>query len=721
MFVFAQEGRRPPMMVTGKTLPSFEPYDPSPRAGGLIGGRFLTGIPPQEFYFHCMAGREGLVDTAVKTSRSGYLQRCIIKHLEGIAVQYDHTARDADGSVIQFYYGEDAIDVTRTAFLNQFDFLRMNAEGLREQVHAEEALAKMKRVKDSKIAKVKRSLEEEEKHPQRKRAKDPLLAKYLPGAHIGAVSEKFEAALSAYIDKTFPSRDDPRAKDFRQLCYMKYRRSLADPGENVGTLAGQSIGEPSTQMTLNTFHLAGKGEVNVTLGIPRLRELLMTNGSNLKTPFMLLPLRPEYSTEAKAEQLARRLKSIALSEVLDYVEVREMLASDDGGRHFRKYAVALHFVDFTQSTSLTWRHFRAKLRDGFVPHLVRAITAMLKQSKPPPVGKADDKFKYIDEVAVMMKHGDGADEGDDDAETVRVPKALAKARDKANEDDLGTLASAKRGKHREGTQYDDDDEDADPEDALLADLERRGDAGLHTSSEEEEDEGVAQTRTEDLHASTKKEFSSPYLYAHSLDEKQRVLHIELHLPADKNKLLMVSIVEEQAKRFLVQEVQGLQKCAVLKPTDKSPQYTLQTAGINFPQIWRLYDVIDVNNIYSNDLRQILLHYGVEAARAAIIKEVAGVFAAYGIDVNYRHLSLIADYMTFEGTLTPFNRMGMRTGVSPLQKMSFETTMQFLTEATVQGDYDAVLSPSARLVFGIPVGVGTGCFEVRQDLTHSVKE
>src|SRR5206468_791749 len=111
-------------MVTGKTLPSFDPFDPTPRAGGFIGGRFLTGIPPQEFYFHCMAGREGLVDTAVKTSRSGYLQRCIIKHLEGISVAYDHTARDADGSVIQFFYGEDAVDVTRTAYLNQFDFLR---------------------------------------------------------------------------------------------------------------------------------------------------------------------------------------------------------------------------------------------------------------------------------------------------------------------------------------------------------------------------------------------------------------------------------------------------------------------------------------------------------------------------------------------------------------------------------------------------------------------
>jgi len=63
------EGARVAYLASGKTLPCFDPYDPSPRAGGYIVDRFLTGVRPQEFYFHCMAGREGLVDTAVKTSR----------------------------------------------------------------------------------------------------------------------------------------------------------------------------------------------------------------------------------------------------------------------------------------------------------------------------------------------------------------------------------------------------------------------------------------------------------------------------------------------------------------------------------------------------------------------------------------------------------------------------------------------------------------------------
>ena len=91
-----------------------------------ITNRFLTGIQPQEYYFHCMAGREGLVDTAVKTSRSGYLQRCLVKHLESLVVNYDNTVRDQDGGVVQFAYGEDSIDVNKTPYLENFKFHHEN-------------------------------------------------------------------------------------------------------------------------------------------------------------------------------------------------------------------------------------------------------------------------------------------------------------------------------------------------------------------------------------------------------------------------------------------------------------------------------------------------------------------------------------------------------------------------------------------------------------------
>lgn len=104
-----------------------------------------------------------------------------------------------------------------------------------------------------------------------------------------------EKELDDYVKKTEKEKEEiplkllnqpPKSETFKKLYYMKYMKSVAHPGENVGTVAAQSVGEPSTQMTLNTFHLSGHGGANITLGIPRLKEILMTKPENIKTPLM---------------------------------------------------------------------------------------------------------------------------------------------------------------------------------------------------------------------------------------------------------------------------------------------------------------------------------------------------------------------------------------------------------------------------------------------------
>lgn len=109
------------------------------------------------------------------------------------------------------------------------------------------------------------------------------------------------------------------ADTFKQLMQLKYMRSLAAPGEAVGVIAAQSVGEPSTQMTLNTFHMAGRGEANVTLGIPRLREIVMTAAPRIKTPVMTLPVH-QHMGVAEATLLANRMRKIKLAEVRLYCD-----------------------------------------------------------------------------------------------------------------------------------------------------------------------------------------------------------------------------------------------------------------------------------------------------------------------------------------------------------------------------------------------------------------
>lgn len=127
----------------------------------------------------------------------------------------------------------------------------------------------------------------------------------------------------------------------------------------------------------------------------------------------------------------------------------------------------------------------------------------------------------------------------------------------------------------------------------------------------------------------------------------------------------------------------------------------------------------------------LCAYGVEAARAAILREIGGVFAVYKIDVDMRHLELIADYMvryprpvpciayltipralqTFDGGYKPFNRKGLSTNPSPLLKASYETTAAFLSDATLHGDFDDLTTPSGNIVMGRLSRAGTGVFDI----------
>lgn len=363
------EGKRPPLMISRKSLPSFPIFEVSPRSGGFIDGRFLSGIRPQEFFFHCMAGREGLIDTAVKTSRSGYLQRCLIKHLESLTVNYDLTVRDADKSVIQFFYGEDGMDVTKSQFLKlkHLKFLKENyhtviegdlMEKLSNDPSVDFDIQKYKKQIRRWIKKFGTPLKKRYASPfleysksnsetnneakestkngrsvnaqhlidtwneagenfrenyenKDLRCPDPIISTMRPDNNFGSISEYLETLI-----ESFAKLDKQSKRTFTEMVYVKSTTSLADPGEPVGLLAAQSVGEPSTQMTLNTFHFAGRGEMNVTLGIPRLREVLMLASKNIKTPSMDIPFLPSTDMGKIAEKLRIKLNRVCLNDLL---------------------------------------------------------------------------------------------------------------------------------------------------------------------------------------------------------------------------------------------------------------------------------------------------------------------------------------------------------------------------------------------------------------------
>nr|AOE43239.1 RNA polymerase I [Synstelium polycarpum] len=675
------EGKRVPRMVSGKTLPSYEPYDASARAGGFIMDRFLTGVRPQDYFFHCMAGREGLIDTAVKTARSGYLQRCVIKHLEGLTVAYDGTVRDSDGSVIQFLYGEDALEITKLQYLHKFGMIAENFALFKSQFDYDALVGDI----DEKIVAENARLLA---LPVAERD-DPVMSRFNPASQLGCVSEQFASELQKYIDanpqqllRTAKNKSGKvPEKEFRNLMYLYYHRSMVSPGEAVGMLCAQSIGEPSTQMTLNTFHLAGRGEANVTLGIPRLREIIMTASVQPSTPLMELTTKDPTNKE-QVEKMAKALEWLKMSDIIADATVHESLTGEG-----RKYEVILKFIP-----GLKELFELKKIDDDDLPNIFLKFTQGVHRSV-----KQSNKKNLIDLAKGQAARSDTAEEPDAgegeemDETTAPRPAASTKDNDSAN-------AKSKSNKVQP-VSYEDDEDSAKAKDSDDEDDAKDVDSD---EGEASEDNGDSE---DDAHSgSSAKTQQSEFNF--------KTFSFAITVPSNSIKVLMLNIVETHSFSFIIKSCKGISRCFINeKQVGKTTEYSIQTEGVNFNELYNLQEDLQINRLYTNDIAGVLRKYGVEACKNAIVNEITSVFGAYGITVDKRHLTLLADYMTFEGGFRPLSRRGLENNPSPLQKMSFETTCAYLQKSVLINDTDSCESPSARIVLGQVVRNGCGAFEI----------
>ncbi|UCE43666.1 MAG: DNA-directed RNA polymerase subunit A' [Candidatus Bathyarchaeota archaeon] len=264
-----------------RALPHFELEDSTPKARGFVYSCYREGLDPVEFFFHAMGGREGLVDTAVRTQQSGYMQRRLINALEHLRIEYDGTVRNSVGDIIQFRYGEDGVDPAKSDHGKA-----VNVDRLIEQMR----IAKGGGEPTSKEY-IKKRVEE---------TKDKL-------THILGIE------LARKLGKAQLTKDG--VDETVHLTLENYKQSLVEPGEAVGIVAAQSIGEPGTQMTLRTFHYAGVREQNVTLGLPRLIEIVDARRTP-STPIMNVYLDREHrKSEKKATEVARDIICTTIKDI----------------------------------------------------------------------------------------------------------------------------------------------------------------------------------------------------------------------------------------------------------------------------------------------------------------------------------------------------------------------------------------------------------------------
>jgi DNA-directed RNA polymerase I subunit RPA1 len=196
-------------------------------------------------------------------------------------------------------------------------------------------------------------------------------------------------------------------------------------------------------------------------------------------------------------------------------------------------------------------------------------------------------------------------------------------------------------------------------------------------------------------------------------------------PATQPRIDLESLIRFEASRTSITSIVGIQNCFITenkenrskaKTDSNDVEHILSTEGENINALMTYYQVFDLRRIYTNNIHRMAQIFGIEAANRTLIREINRVFGAYGIEVDYRHLSLLADYMTYEGVYKPCNRLGLRTNASPLQKITFETSTTYLREALLHGEREELKSPSSRIVTGRMVQCGTGAFDILTKLS-----
>lgn len=441
-------------------------------------------------------------------------------------------------------------------------------------------------------------------------------------------------------------------------------------------------------MTLNTFHLAGAG-ANVTLGIPRLREIIMTASKDLKTPSMSVPIHPSV-TDREATRLARYFTRLTLLELIANqrgIAVVESLQQSSGGTWERAYQVTLKLHSserIKEAFGFSLEDIAAIVSNSFIKNLSRIMKMELKrsssdESKSFEVISGDNSDEIFEKKQKSTKKSKDYDEDDEDA---------------AGEED-GVVASRFAHKKEMASYGDMDDEEKE----LVGSMEKED-----TLPYEDENEGpFPVTDDEGDNIDEDNGFSGV-----TIDKGSNTLILEpFRVDPSARPLLMVGLVERAAAGTLIRCRNKIDRAFI--ENEEGRGRCLITMGCNFEEIWNL-DTVDHSKLSSNDIWAIRSSYGVEASRMSIVNQIRGVFAVYGISIDNRHLSLIADYMTFDGNFKPMNRIGMSDSSSAFLQMSFETTANFMVEAALTERHESLMSPSANIVMGRPIKHGTGAFE-----------
>ena len=674
-------GKRIPLSFEDRTLPHYPKYDNGIESRGYITSSFIDGLTPQEFFFHAMTGREGLIDTAVKTAKSGYVQRRLIKTMEDLKVNHDYTVRSSNGDIVQFLYGDDGFN---SIYLEKQEF---NLHFITEEKLNEEYLLTInndfdKYINKKTLTKLLKTNKLEEIYDIYNNKIYSIInnihnvySKYA-GVNDKEVKPEFDIYLPINFQRIFDNvknifnikanKSDISPIDIintiheivvtcninmnynvllEYMCYdklspnilikkyhfnklaleyiknliiSKYKQALVPGGEMVGPIAAQSIGEISTQLTLNTFHYAGVGaKSNVTSGVPRLEELL--NKQKPKAPSLNIFVNKEIR---KNKELVEDIKyNIELVKIVDIME-----------------SVAIYM-------EATNNYDNVLKEDKGIMKIYEVFSEL------------DRDYKTITNNPWLIRL------------EFNKKKILNK---KINMDDIYLIIKY----YYPGSNiiYSDDN-------------------------------------------------ASKLIFRLKMDFKMTNDSVD-----DYYKILLNYI--EEIKNITIKGVKGIDSIFVLENNalitkygtvfNTEKEFYISTSGSNLFDILCLKEV-DAYRSTSIDINEMYAIYGIESAKFILEQQITEVFNFAGSSTSPRHVLLLTDIMCNKGSIMAANRFGINNSdIGVLAKCSFEETTDQFKVAGIFGMKDLIEGVSANIMVGQIPKCGTGDSEIILDEDKMMK-
>ena len=696
------KGKRIGKEVNNRTLPHFHQNDDTPLARGYIEHSYLDGLSPEEFFFHHMTGREGLIDTAIKTAETGYISRKLMKGLEDVGAKYDGTVRTGNNMILQYIYSDFNLDQTKQKKIKMMT-IELGDKEIEKEYSLTEAEIKSI-VKDTKSnieivrqlnkkyfndllgyrnlmritqrimylnyktllsefhfpVNLPRIIDDEITIIRDEDKNEYCSPKYILDK-IDYILKPEVTQITTFSKKILETEDSIKMKDenrskilfkyymYEYLCPKKvifeykltklnfdkivdqiiidFKRSQVDAGEMVGCLAAQHLGEPSTQMTLNTFHATGSGSAAMQ-GVPRVEELTRAT-KNIKTPEMNIYLNKDLrNNKDEANIIASNIQYTVIKNlVLDYEMIYDIDTDTDG---------------YTKKDNVS-NPFFVNLKSGTKKYqnMIWLLRIKLDRNKiiEKNVTTLDIKSSYI----TFFKYY------------------------------LGESRSLKRHEKK-----------------------------------------IINAITGSCILSNFDNNDNP------------IIHIRFDM-TEFNSNLLLSINEWIINNFKLKGLNDITTTDVDSTSrlisfenknnefEESEEIVIYTQGINMQDI-RYIDGIDLNRTYCNEINIINKCFGIEAARSALLKEYYRVFSDQ--NVNYHHLAILVDVMTNLGTLTSIDRHGInKLDTDPLSRASFEMPIEQLLKAAMFGEIDYMRSVSSRVMAGRVISGGTGLCSLLLDTEY----